>query len=74
MKVRHKRTVFIGVLATAVFAWAAIDRFDVPPEELAWLLLYCVIGVVAVALLAGICVGLLIGARRLLSRLRGEAD
>ncbi len=74
MRARSKRTVFIGVLATAVFAWAAIDRFDVPPEELAWLLLYCVIGVGVVVVVAALSLGLLIGGRRLLERLRGEED
>ena len=74
MRARNKRTVFIGVLATAVFAWAAIDRFGVPPEELAWLLLYCAIGVAVVVVVAALSVGLLIGGRRLLERLRGEGD
>lgn len=74
MKARHKRSALIGILASAVFVWAAIDRFDVPPAELAWLLLYCVIGVVTVALLAGICVGLLVAGRRLLGRSRDELD
>lgn len=74
MRAGHKRTVFLGVLATAVFVWAAIDRFDVPPAELAWLLLYCVIGVGAVVVLAGLSLGLFIGVRRLLARMRGEGD
>ncbi len=74
MRTRSKRTVFIGVLATAVFAWAAIDRFHVPPEELAWLLLYCAIGVAVVVVVAALSLGLLIGGRRLLERLRGEGD
>lgn len=74
MKAGHKRTVFLGVLATVVFAWAAIDRFDVPPAELAWLLLYCVIGVGVVVVLAALSLGLFIGIRRLLARLRDAGD
>jgi len=53
------------VLATATFVWAAIDRFDVPPEELATLLLYCVYGVLAMAVLAAIVFAMILGLVRL---------
>ena len=66
MRGSNRRTVFLGVLATLCFGWAAIYQFDVPAEELAWLLLYCVIGVLAVATLAGLTVGLVLLLRRLL--------
>jgi hypothetical protein len=74
MKTRHKRSAAIGVLATLVFGWAAVYSFDVPVEELAWLLLYCVIGVLVVMLLAALCIGLLIGLRRLLELGRREEE
>lgn len=69
MKSIPRRTIFLGVVATATFAWAAIEKFDVPPAELAWLMLYCVVGCLAVALLAGLCFGLLVSLRKLWSLL-----
>ena len=66
MKIRHKRTLFLGVLATCVFVWAAIDRFDVPAEEMAWLFVYCILGVLTTMLLAALTVAVFIGLRRLL--------
>jgi hypothetical protein len=65
IKRRNRRTAFLAVLATVSFAWAAIYQFDVPPEEMAWYLLYCVIGVVGIALLAGLSVAVLVLLRRL---------
>jgi hypothetical protein len=69
MKARNQRTLFLALLATATFVWSAIYKFDVPPEEMAWLLLYCCIGVVVMALLAAICVALLVAGRTLLRHL-----
>jgi membrane protein implicated in regulation of membrane protease activity len=66
MKARNQRTLFLALLATATFVWSAIYKFDVPPEELAWLLLYCSIGVVAMAVLAGLSVALLVAGRKFL--------
>ncbi len=68
---RHKRTLFLAVLATVVFVWAAITRFDVPAEEMAWLLLYCVLGVLTTMVLAAMTVALFVGLKRL-SRLGGR--
>jgi hypothetical protein len=65
VKSLNRRTIFLAVLATATFVWAAIDRFDVPPEELATLLLYCVYGVVTMAVLAAIVFALVLGLARL---------
>ena len=70
MKSIPRRTIFLGVVATGTFAWAAIEKFDVPPAELGWFMLYCVLGCVAIALLAGLCFGLMIGVRKLWSLLR----
>lgn len=65
---RGRRTVFLGVLATVVFVWAAIDRFDVPAEEMGWLLLYCLLGVFSTMVLAALCVGLVVGVKALLRK------
>ena len=65
---RGRRTVFLGVLATVVFVWAAIYRFDVPAREMGQLMLYCVVGVLATVLLAALCVGLVIGVKSLLRK------
>lgn len=74
MKARNQRTLALALLATATFIWAAIYKFDVPPEELAWLFLYCIIGVAVMALLAALCVALLVTGRKLLRYLRGQGD
>lgn len=71
MKARNQRTVFLALLATATFVWSAIYKFGVPPEEMAWLLLYCSIGVAVMALLAALCVALLVAGRKFL-RYLGE--
>ena len=57
------------MLATVVFVWAAIYRFDVPAEDMAWLMLYCVMGVLLTMLLAALCVGFVIGVRALFRKL-----
>ncbi len=69
---RGRRTIFLGVLATVVFVWAAIYRFDVPAEDMAWLMFYCVMGVLLTMLLAAICVGLVIGTRALIRKLGAQ--
>lgn len=68
VKVGHKRTVFLGAFATAVFVWAAITRFDVPAEEMAWLVVYCLMGVFLTMVLAALTVGVVVGVRLLLRR------
>ncbi len=60
---RGRRTIFLAVLATVVFVWAAIERFDVPAEEMAWLLFYCFLGVLTTMVLAALCVGLVVGVK-----------
>ncbi len=69
MNARNQRTLALGLLATATFVWAAIYKFDVPAEEMAWLLLYCSIGVAVMALLAALCVALVVVVRKLLRHL-----
>jgi hypothetical protein len=65
-----RRTIFLALVATATFVWAAIEKFDVPPAEMARLLLYCVYGCLAMALAAGACFALVILLRKLWSLLR----
>jgi hypothetical protein len=71
VRIRHRRTLFLGILATVVFVWAAITRFDVPAEDMAWLFVYCILGVFTTMLLAALTVALFVGLRRL-SRLGGR--
>lgn len=68
MRSRGRRTVFLGVLATGVFVWAAVYRFDVPAAEMGRLMLYCVMGALATVVLAALCVGLVIGVKSLLRK------
>jgi membrane protein implicated in regulation of membrane protease activity len=70
MKARNQRTLALALLATATFVWAAIYKFDVPAEEMAWLLLYCTIGVAVMAVLAALCVALVVVGRKFLRHLR----
>ncbi len=69
-KHRGKRTVLLGLFATGVFVWAAIERFDVPVEEMAQLLGYSVLGVLLTMVLAAAFVAFIIGLKALVSRLR----
>ena len=62
-----RRTIFLALVATATFVWAAIEKFDVPPAEMGRLMLYCVLGCLATALLAGLCFMLMIALRKLWS-------
>lgn len=74
MKNRNRRTVFLGIFATLTFVWAAIYQFDVPAEELGWLLAYCAAGVLLIALLAGLSLGLVLALRHLWRRISGESQ
>ena len=65
---RDRRTILLVLLLNGALAWVAIDSFGVPPQTLAWLLLYCVLGVLAVAALAAFLVAFGIGWRKLRSR------
>ena len=64
-KHRGRRTLFLGALATAVFVWAAIDRFGVPAAEMGRLALYCLAGVLLTMVLAACCVALAVGIKAL---------
>ena len=70
MKASNRRTIFLALLATVTFVWAAIYKFDVPAQEMGWLMIYCIAGVLLVVVLAALTVGFFIAARKLLQRLR----
>ena len=67
-KRRNQRTAFLSVLAAVSFGWMAVYQFDVPVEDIGWMLLYCVIGVAGIAALAAITVAVLVLVRRLFGR------
>ena len=67
-KHRGKRTVFLGVLASVAFVWAAIDRFDIPAEEMARMFLYSVMAVFFTMLMAAVCMALVIAVKALYRR------
>ena len=52
---RALRSWLPAMLLCATLLWAAVYHFGVPPRELAGFALYCVVGVVAIALLAAVC-------------------
>jgi hypothetical protein len=65
VRIGHKRTLFLGLLATAVFAWSAITHFDVAPEELLSHLLKTVLVVLFIPVLAAFTFGVFLLLRRL---------
>jgi len=69
---RSRRTIILGVAACGVLIWAAIDQFDIPPEEMARLFGYTVAGVLLVIVIAALGVGLIVGIRYLLAQFRRE--
>ena len=63
-------TVFTA-LTCLVLVWAAYNRFEVPPAQLAWMLLFCLAGVFFTATLAVIFTFIRFGLRALTLTLRG---
>ncbi len=65
---RYLRTLLLGIAAMGTLVWAAIEQFDIPPEEMLELFLasLLVLGVVIVA--AAVVVALWQGLRYLLNR------
>ncbi len=63
---KYYRTLFLGLLALVALVWGAVDQFDIPwadMRELMWLTLLTVMVVIGVA---GACVGLWMGLRKML--------
>ncbi len=65
---RYRRTVFLAVLACATLVWAAIEQFDIPAQEMAWLFAFSALGVLAIICAAALVMGLWLGLRRLFGR------
>ena len=65
---RHRRSVFIGVLALGSLVWAAHDQFGIPPENIGWMLVYTIAAVFSIIVLAATVVALWLGLRKLLGR------
>ncbi len=68
---RNRRTLVLGILATATLVWSVIHHFDVPAEDMAWLFAYSVLGVFGIMLLAALAVAVLQGLRYLLRPRQG---
>ena len=62
---RDRGTILLALLLNGALVWVAIDSFGVAPQTLAWLLLFCALGVMAVAVLAAFLVAFGIGLRKL---------
>jgi hypothetical protein len=65
---RYRRSLILGILALASLVWVATDQFGIPPQDMAWLLLYVVVGLMVVIVIAGIAVALWLGVRKLVRR------
>ena len=65
---RYRRSILLGVLALAALVWAATDQFGIPPEDMAWLLLYTFVAVGGVIACAAIAVALWLLLKKILSR------
>jgi lipopolysaccharide export LptBFGC system permease protein LptF len=70
MNSRQRRSLLLALLASAVLAWSAIYHFDIPPREMAQLLLYSAAGVLGIMLCAAVFVALLVLLRTLWRRRR----
>jgi membrane protein DedA with SNARE-associated domain len=67
-KARYRRSIIIWILALASMVWVAVDQFDIPPEDMAWLLVYTVVVVAAIILCAAVAVAVLVGLKKLLGK------
>ena len=65
---KYYRTILLGVAAMAALVWTAVDQFGIPWKDMRDLFLITLALLVAVIAAAGICIGLWMGLRKLLSR------
>lgn len=65
---RFRRSIILGVLALASLVWVATDQFGISPQDMAWLLVYILVGMLAIIFTAGIMVALWLGVRKLFQR------
>ncbi len=67
---RYIRTLLLAVMAMAALLWAAVDLFDIPPEEIMTLFLATAVGAAGIIAAAALVVLLWIGLRKLIARNR----
>jgi len=67
---RYIRTLLLAVMAMAALLWAAVDLFDIPPEEIMTLFLATAVGAAGIIAAAALVVFLWIGLRKLIARNR----
>lgn len=65
---RFYRTLVLGFAALGALIWAAIDQFGISLEAMTSLLLGTLIVALSTIVLAGLCVALWIGLRKLLGQ------
>lgn len=65
---RFRRHIILGIVALASLVYVATDQFDIPREDMAWLLFYTAAGVGVVIGLAACVVGLSVILRALWRR------
>ena len=65
---RYRRSIILGILALASLVWVATDQFGISPQDMAWLLVYVLAGMLGIVLTAGITVALFLGVRKLVQR------
>lgn len=65
---RFYRTLLLGVAALGAMIWTAIDQFGISRQEMASLLVGTLIVAGGMIVLAGVCVAIWIGLRKLLGR------
>ena len=63
---RFYRTLLLGVAALGTLIWSAIEQFGISQQEMVNLLVGTVIVAAGTIVLAGVCVGLWFGLRKLL--------
>lgn len=67
---RYIRTIILAVAAMGTLIWAAIDLFEIPPQEMLSLLISVAIGAGGIIVVAGLGFTLWMGLRKLLQGFR----
>ncbi len=65
---RYRRSIVLGILALASLVWVATDQFGIPPQDMGWLLVYILAGLIGIMVIAAIAVALWLGVRKLVQR------
>jgi len=67
---RYIRTLLLAVMAMAALLWAAVDLFEIPPEEIMALFLATAVGAAGIIAAAATVVFFWIGVRKLIAKYR----